>query len=138
MLHGACARVEVLLSGWRQNRRSDESAIAYRLLEPSHWPHKGQRGREDEFSVDHPSDAAKTIVIKLSVAVRLKADGETLAIAGGVTFQDYIATDSDWLRAVVQEVPMTSSLEARVVDTLRQAYAEGVDAALRRATAALQ
>jgi len=138
VLHGAYTRVEVLLSGWRQNRRSDESAVAYRLLEPSHWPHKGQRGREDEFSVDHPTDAAKTIIIKLSVAVRLRADGETLAIAGGVTFQDYIATESEWLRSVVREAPMTSSLEARVVDDLREAYFDGLDAALRRAAAALQ
>jgi serine/threonine protein kinase len=138
VLHSAYVRLEVLLSGWRQNRRSDESAIAYRLLEPSHWPHKGQRGREDEFSVDHPTDAAKTIIVKLSVAVRLKVDGETLAVAGGVTVQDYVATEPEWLRSVAQEVPMTSSLEARIVDDLRLAYAEGVDAALRHATAALQ
>jgi serine/threonine protein kinase len=132
-LHAAWLRLSELLPTWSHDRRSDESGVAYRLLEPSHWPQRGQRGREDSFSVRHPTIADKTITIRIAVAVRLKGDGETLVIGGGVTFQEYVATTPEWVRSVVREVPLSSALEMAAVADLRNAYVEGVDSALRLA-----
>ena len=77
-------------------------------------------------------------MIRISVAVRLKADAETLAIAGGITFQDYVAMEPEWLTSVVREVPLSSSLELHVHRELNAAYGAGIDTALRRATEALR
>lgn len=136
-LEEAYQHLSTLLSNWHHTRKSDEGAHAYRLMDPPHWPHRGQRGREDEFWLTHPSEPSKTIIIRVTVAVRLKSDGETLVIAGGVTYQEFRATAPDWTEQCVREVPLGSSLELEAVEQLRVAFAVGIEKALRLAASGL-
>lgn len=136
VLYEAVEEVRSLLPRWHHASNSDYSVHAYELMSDTDqfWD---RLGRFNAFSVARPYSDGRRVTISLSVGLRLDTTGESLTIGGGVRFEDGFA-EPTWLRSVVREVPLSSSLEMEIADELRHAFSQGIDEALTRADEALR